>query len=207
MNRQVSGALVVLSWTLSAAVYTRLPARMATHFDIAGAPDRWDPRIVGAFVLPALMLLTFIIARWSPRVLAEQRPRDAAFDAVRELVLTAILAFFALMHVGILGSALGWSVSLPQLLPLGLGGLFLLFGHVLPRLRRSWLIGIRTRKTLTSDDAWERTHRVAGAIMTAGGTVMVGAGLFDATEPMSIVIAAAVGSAIATAGYLYAARG
>ena len=95
---------------------------------------------------------------------------------------------------------------MPELLPLGLGGLFLLFGHVLPRLRRGWLIGIRTRATMSSDAAWERTHRVTGAIMTAGGTVMIGAGLFAVTEPMSIVIAAAIGAALATAGYLYAAR-
>ena len=205
MNRQVSIALVVLGWLISAVVYERLPERMATHFDLGGSPDRWDPRWVGAFILPVLMLLTLSIARWAPRVLAEH-PRDEALESLRELVLTAILAFFGLMHLGILGTALGWSISVPQLLPLGLGGLFLLFGHVLPRLRRSWLIGIRTRATMSSDAAWERTHRVTGAIMTAGGTVMIGAGLFAVTEPMSIVIAAAVGAALATAGYLYAAR-
>lgn len=205
MNRQVSVALVVLSWMMSAVLYSRLPARMATHFDLAGSPDRWDPRYVGAFILPVLMLLTLAIARWAPRVLSEH-PRDEALESLRELVLTAILAFFGLMHLGILGTALGWRISLPELLPLGLGGLFLLFGHVLPRLRRSWLIGIRTRATMSSDAAWERTHRVTGAIMTAGGTVMIGAGLFAVTEPMSIVIAAAVGAALATAGYLYAVR-
>ena len=205
MNRQVAVALVVLSWLLSAMVYGRLPDRMATHFDLGGSPDRWDPKYVGAFLLPVLMILTLGIARWAPQVLADQ-PRDAAFEALREMVLTAILAFFCLMHLGMLGTALGWRVSLPELLPLGLGGLFLLFGHVLPRLRRGWLIGIRTRATMSSDDVWERTHRVTGAILTAGGTVMIGAGLFEVTQPMSIVIAAAVGSALATAGYLYSAR-
>ena len=205
MNRQVAVALVVLSWLLSAVVYGQLPDRMATHFDLAGSPNRWDPKYVGAFLLPLLMLLTLGIARWAPRVLADQ-PRDAALEALREMVLAAILAFFCLMHLGMLGSALGWRVSLPELLPLGLGGLFLLFGHVLPRLRRSWLIGIRTRATMSSDAVWERTHRVTGAILTAGGTVMVGAGLFEVTQPMSIVIAAAVGSALVTVGYLYSAR-
>lgn len=205
MNRQVSVALVVLSWVTSAVLYSRLPARIATHFDLAGSPDRWDPKYVGAFILPVLMLLTLAMARWAPRALSEQ-PRDEELASLRELVLTAILAFFGLMHLGILGTALGWSISLPQLLPLGLGGLFLLFGYVLPRLRRGWLIGIRTRSTMASDAAWERAHRVTGAIMTAGGTVMIGAGLFAVTEPMSIVIAAAVGAALATAGYLYAVR-
>lgn len=205
MNRQVSVALVVLSWVTSAVLYSRLPARIATHFDLAGSPDRWDPKYVGAFILPVLMLLTLAMARWAPRALSEQ-PRDEELASLRELVLTAMLAFFGLMHLGILGTALGWSISLPQLLPLGLGGLFLLFGYVLPRLRRGWLIGIRTRSTMASDAAWERAHRVTGAIMTAGGTVMIGAGLFAVPEPMSIVIAAAVGAALATAGYLYAVR-
>lgn len=205
MNRQVSIALVVLGWLTSVLLFERLPERMATHFDLGGSPDRYDPKWVGAFILPMLMLLTLCIARWAPRVLAEQ-PHDEALESLREMVLTAILAFFGLMHLGILGTALGWSISMPELLPLGLGGLFLLFGHVLPRLRRGWLIGIRTRATMSSDAAWERTHRVTGAIMTAGGTVMIGAGLFAVTEPMSIVIAAAIGAALATAGYLYAAR-
>ena len=205
MHRQVSVALVAMSWIVSGVVYSRLPERMATHYDLAGSPDRWDARVVGAFIVPVVMLITLLLARWTPRTLPGP-PRDDALDAIRDLVLTAILAFFALMHVGILGAALDWRVTLPQLLPLGLGGLFLLFGHVLPRLRRSWMIGIRTRRTLTSDHAWERTHRVTGAILTLGGTIMVGAGLFVGSQPMSIVIVAAVGSALATAGYLYSVR-
>lgn len=205
MHRQVSASLVALSWIFSLVVYARLPERIATHYDLAGMPDRWDPKIVGAFIVPLLMLITLLAARWQPQR-GEPRSDDPHFTALRELVLTSLLAFLALMHVGLLGPALEWRVSLPQLLPLALGALFLVFGHVLPRLRRSGLVGIRTRTTLESEQAWVRTHRVAGAIMTAAGTVMIGAGLFDDGHAMLIAVAAAVLSAVATLGYVYQTR-
>lgn len=205
MHRQVSPALVALSWIFSAAVYSRLPGRIATHYDLAGMPDRWDPKIVGAFIIPVLMLITLLAARWQPQR-GEPRMNDQSFLALRELVLTSLLAFLALMHVGLIGAALDWRVSVPQLLPLGLGALFLVFGHVLPRLQRSGLVGIRTRSTLASEQAWVRTHRVVGAIMTAGGTIMIGAALFDAGRAMMIAVGAAVLSAVATLGYVYQTR-
>lgn len=205
MSRQVSAALVALSWIFSALVYARLPARIATHYDLAGMPDRWDPKIVGAFIIPLLMLITLLAARWQPQRL-DTRTHDPHFSALRELMLISLLAFLALMHLGVIGAALDWRVSVPQLLPLGLGALFLVLGYVLPRLRRSGLVGIRTRSTLASEQAWVRTHRVAGAIMTAAGTIMIGAGLFEGSRAMMIVIAAAVLSAVATLGYVYQTR-
>lgn len=205
MHRQVSTALVSLSWIFSILVYARLPARMATHYDLAGMPDRWDPRFIGAFIIPVLMVITLAAARWQPQRL-ETRTRDPHFEALRDLMLTALLAFLALMHVGIIGAALEWSVSLPQLLPLGLGALFLMLGYVLPRLRRSGLVGIRTRTTLADDRVWARTHRVAGAIVSVAGAIMIGAGLLDAGRAMTIVIAAAILSAVATLGYVIQTR-
>ncbi|HUF26566.1 MAG TPA: SdpI family protein [Gemmatimonadaceae bacterium] len=206
MQRHVSIALVALSWIFSVIVFARLPDRMATHYDLTGNPARWDPKVIGAYLLPVLMLLMWAAARWRPRVIAVEG-RDDDLENLRELILTSLLAFLALMHVGILGAALNWNVSLPQLLPLGLGALFLMIGHVLPRLRQSGLIGIRTRFTLRSERVWERTHRVAGAIMTAAGSVMIAAGLVDTGRAMPVVIVAALASALATAGYAYRARG
>ena len=209
MQRQVSIALVTLSWVLSALVYSRLPERIATHYDLAGSPDRWDSRLIGAFIIPLVMLITFALARWQPSsgVTGENaRARESQGDTLRDLVLTSLLAFFALMHLGIIGAALGWRITLPELLPLGLGALFLMFGHVLPRLEQGGLVGIRTRSTMSSERTWKRTHRVAGAIMTAAGTVMIGAGLFDGQRAMEVVIVAAVLSALATAGYVYQTR-
>jgi uncharacterized membrane protein len=55
--------------------------------------------------------------------------------------------------------------------------LFVLIGALMPRMRPSWFMGIRTPWTLSSDDVWVRTHRLGGKLFVAAGAVVAVSGL------------------------------
>jgi uncharacterized membrane protein len=60
--------------------------------------------------------------------------------------------------------------------------LFVVLGLVLPRVTRNPVLGVRTAWTLTSDENWARTHRVAGYSMVIGGIVAAVAALSGGTS-------------------------
>jgi uncharacterized membrane protein len=54
----ISLGLVLLALLVSVALYGRLPELVATHFNLAGEPDRWSDRLTAAVSTPALMGFT-----------------------------------------------------------------------------------------------------------------------------------------------------
>jgi uncharacterized membrane protein len=51
----------------------------------------------------------------------------------------------------------------------GAGVILMFIGDALPKTRPNFFLGVRTPWTLTSDLAWERTHRLAGRLLVLVG--------------------------------------
>jgi uncharacterized membrane protein len=176
MNRKLETLDLCAAGALGAAaigtawVYDRLPDPMPTHFDVHGVPNGWMPRAVGAFLLPVIGVLVWALVRFGGGFLPTEW---------RDRLATSPLAATGLLVAGLLASV-QWLVIDAALSPsprLGtgvwvvLGVFFVLLGQLLPRVRRNPFIGVRTTWTMTSDENWARTHRVAGYTMSAGGAL------------------------------------
>lgn len=174
MRKWIPPALIAAAYAFSAAVYSRLPARVATHWGPHG-PNGWSSRIVAVLLMPTLALFVWVLLRWLPSI--DPRSENyARFWPTYHAVVAAIVALLVVVHVAMLGVALGWPVRMEVLTPVGVGLLFIVIGNLLPRARPNWFFGIRTPWTLSSDRVWERTHRVGGyAMMLAGLALIVSA--------------------------------
>jgi uncharacterized membrane protein len=53
----------------------------------------------------------------------------------------------------------------------GVAVLFVVMGNYMPKTRASFMFGVRTPWTLSSDMAWERTHRLAGRLFMVAGVL------------------------------------
>ena len=202
MRKWIPVGILVATWLLSALVYPDLPDRMATHWDLAGQPDGWSSRAVGAFILPLIMTITWVMMMVLPRI----DPRGEhfqAFMATYELVIAGSLAALGLVHLSVLGTALGWNTPVARVVPVAMGGLFVLIGLLLPRARSNFFFGIRTPWTLSSERVWERTHRVGGMMMAGGGLLMMCAVFVSGHHAFTLVIVAALLAGLGTVGYSY----
>ena len=72
-----------------------------------------------------------------------------------------------------------------KLLLLGFPLLNIWLGNLMPKMRPNWIMGVRTPWTLTSDEAWVRTHRVTGRAMV-GCEVSGAVGVVFSTVPWAI---------------------
>jgi uncharacterized membrane protein len=196
----VSVGVIGLSAALTAAVYERLPERMATHFDLAGNPNGWMPRAMGAWFAPVFGLGLWAFIRFLPAILPKSDRRRLG-DSSAPLVAAMTAMFMAAVHVLVLYVALVPGASLARAIWIVLGALYVALGLVIPRVKRNAIIGIRTPWSLTSDENWARTQRVGGYAMVIGGLAAATFGVLGGPTGGIVAIAALIVSALIPAGY------
>lgn len=157
-------AALLATWS----VYDRLPDPIPTHFALDGTPNDWTAKVYGAWLLPLLFVGIWALVRFLPLVLPRSEKLRLAASSV-PLVAMMTGLFMSAVHVVILYVALSPGADVARLTFVLMGALSVALGLVMPRVRRNPLIGIRTPWTLTSDENWARTHRVAGYSMVLGG--------------------------------------
>jgi uncharacterized membrane protein len=170
--------LYALVMALSFWVWTQLPAdaMVPTHYGLNFMPDRYNHKDIPLLWLPQVVwvitVLMYFIPRFEPRRLNLEHSMKAY---VR--VTMAILIFLALMVVMTAYNALSHTTLTASFFALLLGFLFTFVGNYLGKVRSTFFFGIRTPWTLSSELAWQKTHRLAGKLFVIFGLEMVLGGL------------------------------
>ena len=172
MRKWFAPLLIVATIAFSATMYSRLPERVPVHWSVNGDINRYGSRLEGAFLLPGTMIVVWLLLRFLPRI-DPRRANYAKFSDTYDLLVNSLVALFAVMHVALLGTALGWPISMQRLAPALIGLQFVILGNALPRARPNWWFGIRTPWTLSNDRVWMRTHRVGGYLLAGAGVVLL----------------------------------
>jgi len=179
----LTGAIALYTWNT-------LPASgdIPVHWGIDGRPDQFAPKgAVSTYLLPmpgAVFLIGLILA-----VVPQVDPRKGNLESGRKAYLATwigTLVLLSLIHAGICVAMLqsAGEAHVPndavRYVIAGCGALMIVIGNYLPKTRSSFMFGVRTPWTLSSDIAWEKTHRGAGPLfMAAGAFGIAGAFLFN----------------------------
>lgn len=147
-------------------------AQIAVHWGPDGRPDRFGSRLEAFGVMPLIasgLLALFVII---PGI----DPRGANLKRSPALFLTAWLGtlwVLAAAQGALTLNALGllqWGEDAVARIVLGVVGLlFAAIGNVMGKARPNWFVGLRTPWTLSSDRAWDVSHRWAGRFFVIGG--------------------------------------
>ncbi len=162
--------------TLAACLFSiwassRIPDRVAIHWNLRGEVDGWGSPAMALWLMPAIMLGDLFLFWAIPRI----DPRRASWDqhdSAYWTIVTGLNVFMVAIHVAVLGASLGWTSRTGQWIPVGVGLLAAFIGNVLTRIRPNFFVGYRTPWALSSDENWRKTHRVAGPAFVAGGLTL-----------------------------------
>jgi uncharacterized membrane protein len=190
--------LLLVSAGAAALVYPSLPQQFAVHFDASGTPDSFYGKALGVAIMPVAGLGVYVLFRVLPHI--DPRGENIrAFQPAYDAIMLLVLGFLAYIQGLLLAYNLG--IDYPQN-ALVMGGVGLLFGGIgvlFTRAEPNWFVGIRTPWTLSDDEVWRRTHRVAAPLFVlAGALIAVGAFLPVPTEFLigaAVAVAAVVPSA------------
>ncbi|NCN07865.1 SdpI family protein [Candidatus Falkowbacteria bacterium] len=168
--------VVILSILASFYFYANFPAQVATHWNIDGQIDDYSSKLVGAFLIPILIFGLYIMFLALP-YLDPKKDRYQEFAKVYHIFKDLIIIFMFLIYLASGLANLGYNVEIGLVVPTLVGLLFIIMGNYMGKIKYNWFMGIRTPWTLSSENVWNKTHRV-------GGWLFIGLGLTMLTTPI-----------------------
>lgn len=198
-------AFVCLLPILAGAVlYPKLPEMMTTHWDMSGEANGWMPRAAAVFGLPLLILLIHLICFYA---YTHDLRRGNTSAVLYTLMLWICPSLSLLAGTVTLGTGLGHEMHVSTLVPAFVGVIFLVIGNYLPKIKQNATMGIRLPWTLSSEENWNHTHRVAGFAWVAAGLLMVVSAFWQLHGPTMTVVLLAVAVGVPVVySYLYNRR-
>lgn len=168
------------------SVYSKLPDRIVTHFNVYGQPDQYSSKNFAVFGIPLVMTGIQLILCIITNLFHQTDKRDFINRAIR-FISPATLCFTQLY---ILLYSLGQIKNPTSLVCTFMAVLFMIAGNYMPKIRRNMFLGIRTPHTLRNQEVWDKTHRFTGVIFFICGIVMIPFSLIN--DYIAVVIIMAV---------------
>ncbi|QOT01014.1 SdpI family protein [Brevibacterium sp. JNUCC-42] len=150
-----------------------LPAEVAMHWNASGEVDGYNSKWYAVSFGPLLMLLLYVMMN----VLPKFDPRQDTYNKAKSTYLTTryvVIVFMLVMHCIVILTGLGYNLDIGLIVNMLVGLLFVFIGNVMPRMKPSYFVGIKTPWTLASDEVWRKTHFVGGRLFVLGGILIIG---------------------------------
>ena len=169
----LSLATTVAAAALAGGAVWQLPAgtRVPMHWNVQGKADGFGSRN-SLFFIPGLMLGLTLLFLVLPRI-EPRRGNLLRSSKAFKAVWLAVIAFFGGLEIVIVMAALGRPAAINTYCLAGMGALFIVLGNYLGKVRSNFVFGIRTPWTLSSELAWNKTHRAGGWLFVVAGLALV----------------------------------
>lgn len=184
-----TGCVVAAMVGASLWVWDQAPDSLPVHFGLDGTPDRWGSKLEALLAIPALTGVLGALMAGLPQLdpRRENLARSASFYYAAWF---GVLALLAAIHAGAIATAMGSAIDMGQLIAIAAGALIILIGNFMGKSRPNWFAGIRTPWTLSSDYAWQRTHRIAGPLFMLTGAATIAAALVLSQQTAIVILVA-----------------
>lgn len=145
-------------------VYDRLPERVVTSWSMTSKSNDTASKAFAVFGIPLIFtgvtFLNCIYLRWleKKRNIGKLIPVIMIFPMILFLCQGVILL-----------SALGKIKDIRLIVCLVISVIMIFLGNYMPKIRKNWVIGIRTPHIISSDEIWDKTHRFGGFVLIISG--------------------------------------
>jgi len=198
----ISLGIIALSFVVGIYIYLfyPMPDNIAGHWDINNEVNGYIPKFWGIFLMPLLGLGIYILFKIIPMI--DPRKNIEKFKKQYNELILSILAFFFYIYTLTIVWNMGFRFNMGQLLAPAFAILFYICGVVIEKAKPNWFVGIRTPWTLSSDEVWEKTHRLGGKLLKASGIISL-FGIVLTDYAFILVTVPAVLSALYLVAYSY----
>lgn len=168
MKKIVYG-IILLSFILSIYFYPVMPEQMASHWNSKGMVDGYMPKFWGLFLMPFVLLVLLLVFIVIPKI--DPLDNIKKFKKYYDGFIIVMSIFMLFIHGQIILWNLGYEISPNYYIPVSIGLLFFYIGVLCENSKRNWFVGIRTPWTLSSDNVWDKTHKLGGKLFKIAGII------------------------------------
>lgn len=166
----ITSIVILLPMLAGLIFYDQLPDVFNSHWGLNGKADGRMEKSLTIFLLPAILFavhwLCILITAKAPKNYGEN---DKLLRLTLWMMPVLSLVISAMMYL----TTAGDMENVFWLLPVLLGALFIVIGNYMPKTKQNWTMGIKIKWTLTSEENWYATHRMAGKLWVLGGVLMI----------------------------------
>lgn len=193
--------ITLLSFVIGVCYYPQMPERMASHWNARGQVDDYLSRFWGVFLIPVTLVGLALLFMAIPRI-DPLRENIEKFRRYYDGFVILFMIFMVCVYLQMILWNIGIKVGPNVTVPIGAGLLFIGAGILCENARRNWFIGIRTPWTLSSEQVWDKTHRLGGKLFKIAG-VLAMVGIFFQSYAVFFVLVPALLVAAYTIVYSY----
>ena len=186
----ISTALLCLLGMIPGLVcWNRLPDVIPMHWGIDNQPDGWGSKAFVVFGLPLIMVALHLICCLADNLNTKAGTQPRAVRWITRIImpiLCLVLECVTVLYVLDLFHNIGLVCCLL------LGIMMIVIGNYLPKTRPNLTFGIKLPWTIHDEEVWNKTHRLAGWFMVAGGIIVLAATFLGAYVVSIVTIFIAV---------------
>ncbi len=179
--------ILSLAVVLSFWAYPLLPDSVVSHWNFYGQADGWSSREFHVLLFPGILLAMYLMFNLMPKVdpRAERYSEfSGAYLIMRNFIMLVLLVVFAAATF----SNLGYAVNIGATVSGSIGLLMIVLGNYFGKLKRNYFVGIKTPWTLSSENVWNKTHRVGAYLFIAWGIGLILAPWLNATWTIIVLL-------------------
>ena len=162
--------IIVLSFALAFYFYPQLPERAASHWNSQGQVDGYISKFWAAFLMPIVSLVAALLFLLIPKI-DPFKENIKKFKGYFEGFIIVILLFFLYIYLLSIFWNLGFRFNMIYFMIPSLAVLLYCAGILVEKAKRNWFIGIRTPWTLSSNQVWDKTHKIGGKLFKASAVI------------------------------------
>lgn len=148
----------------------QLPEIVPIHYNIQGIADGfaslYGGEVMFLYCIPIFMMCGSILLR---------KHQDIASSHALQYIMMSVTGFFSVVMIYVI-SIMGDAFFNPffiRVLLVGISVLFMVMGHYIPKVPRNKWLGVRTKYSLSNDDAWREVQVFGGKFMFLGGVIVL----------------------------------
>lgn len=160
--------LLILTIGISYWAYPQLPDKVITHWNFYGQADGWGSRTFQSIFFPSLLVLMYLFFNILPNF-DPKKERYEEFSGAYLIIRNLIISTLTIVFISTTLANLGYSINIGAITAGAVGIMMIALGNYFGKLKRNWFVGIKSPWTLSSENVWNKTHRLAGKLFMIWG--------------------------------------
>ena len=181
----VSSFIILIPLIAGLVMWNTLPDTMPVHWNAQGEADGYSNKTFAVVIMPVILLAVHLLCLF----ITSADPKNKNIEKKPFFLVVSIIPILSLAVGGCTyATALGHKIDISVVMPLIMGGLFVVIGNYLPKCRQNYTIGIKIPWTLSSEENWNKTHRFAGIVWVIGGALVMATSFMGSVYIMTAIL-------------------
>jgi len=169
--------LVITMFLINMSVYSQLPEKMISHWSASGQANGWMGKFWGTFLIPIVSVFMIGLFLLIPKIMVFKE-NFKKFKDVYDNFKIIFTGFMFILNLIIIFSNLGYDIPIGPVVGGLVAVLLFYMGHIMPKFKRNYFIGVRTPWALADDANWKKTQIYGGKVLKAIAVFLVLSFLF-----------------------------